>query len=200
MKKEEVQPNEVPGGYVEFSEVDVRKNKKLSIVLNVTAIIVSFIMLYLGLKFFGLEDGFRTVRSIRQLVFEYGILFALSSVYIVLHELTHGLFIRIFSGRRPTYGFTGIYACAGSSFCFDKVRYSVIALAPAVVWGIVFGVISLLMPPEYFWLVYMLQIVNISGAVGDYYVVLKMTAYPAGTIVRDTGTAFKAYAPVGSEQ
>lgn len=87
-------------------------------------------------------------------------------LYLVLHELVHGICMRAFSGVRPHYGFTGLYAYAGSSAYFGKKPYIVIALAPIVVWGAVLAILNLLVPASWFWPVYFIQIINVSGAAG----------------------------------
>ena len=63
-----------------------------------------------------------------------GVLF----VYILLHEVMHGIFIRALSKTKPVYGMKSIYLYAGSSAYLDRRSHAVIALAPALIFGVIF--------------------------------------------------------------
>ena len=64
------------------------------------------------------------------------------------------------------YGFHGLYATAGSNDYYDKSSYILIALAPIVIWGIVLAIANLIVPIEWFWIVYTVQVMNIGGCGG----------------------------------
>ena len=54
--------------------------------------------------------------------------------YIILHGLTHGAAMQLLGGIKVQFGFTGLYAYAGSeSDYFGKIAYRIIALAPLTV-------------------------------------------------------------------
>ena len=115
-------------------------------------------------------------------------------VYLILHELVHGVAMKICGTKKVKYGFTGLYAFAGSEDFYDKKAYIFIALAPVVFWGIVIAVINLFVPLEWFWVVYFLQIINLSGAAGDLYVTIKFFRLPSDILVKDTGIMMTVYA------
>ena len=77
---------------------------------------------------------------------------------------------------KPRYGFTVMYAYAASDACFCRRDYILIALAPVVVWGLVLGVLAALADGGWFWVVWMIQAINLSGAAGDLYVCLLYTS------------------------
>ena len=52
---------------------------------------------------------------------------------MILHEIIHGGFMKAFSGLKPRYGFTGLYAYAGSDALFNRRQYLIIAFAPVVI-------------------------------------------------------------------
>ena len=106
-------------------------------------------------------------------------------LYMVLHELVHGICMKYFGTPKVNYGFAGLYAYAGSNAYFTKKPYIIIALAPVVVWGIVLLVINLFVDASWFWCVYFIQICNISGAVGDIYVTYKFSKMPKDILVQD---------------
>ena len=70
-----------------------------------------------------------------------------------------------------------------------------IALAPLVVWGCVLLALELLLPKWWFWAVYIVQISNVSGSMGDVYTVWKLSKMPSDILVRDTGTLMTVYRP-----
>ena len=120
-----------------------------------------------------------------------GVLF----VYIILHEVTHGIFIRALSKTRPVYGMRSIYLYAGSGAYLDRRSHAIIALAPAVIFGVILAVLALVLPEDWFWLVHILQIANIAGSAGDFYCVLRMLRMNKNVLIQDLGTGMKLYGP-----
>ena len=131
----------------------------------------------------------------------FGVLMAAIVVYMVLHELVHGITMKMCGTKKIKYGFTGVYAFAGSNDYYDKRSYIVIALAPIVVWGVVLLVLNLLVPVQWFWIVYWVQVSNISGAAGDLYVTYRFSRLPQDILVQDYGVGMTVYsAEAGGEQ
>ena len=117
--------------------------------------------------------------------------------YLVLHELVHGITMKLVGTKKVRYGYTGLYAFAGSDDYYDKASYITIALAPVVLWGIVLFVLNLLVDRDWFWVVYFIQLMNLSGAAGDYYVTAKFMKLPKSILVRDVGVSMTVYAKTG---
>ena len=136
---------------------------------------------------FSMDDGFGFYFLRR------GMLTAGYAAYVVLHELVHGVCMKYFSGAPVRYGFTGLYAYARSEAYFTKKRYFIIALAPVAVWGVVLLALCMLVPAPWFWTVYLIQIGNIAGAAGDFYVVWRFAAMPPDILVRDAGVDMTVY-------
>jgi hypothetical protein len=123
------------------------------------------------------------------------VLFGSMAVYIVLHELVHGITMKICGTKKVKYCFTGVYAYAGSDDYYYKWPYITIALAPVVVWGVVLAVINFLVPAPWFWVVYAIQLMNLSGAAGDLFVTAKFSSLPGTILIRDYGVGMQVYAP-----
>ena len=188
----------LPENYKEILYVDLQKNKKLALLVNGLALIISAVMIIIGLIISPLSKLYSegpVILLINLLIMLIGM-----PLYLVLHELVHGIFMYSYSRVKPRYGFTGMYAYAGSDGYFSKLPYIIIALAPVVIWGIVLLVLNLTLPSYLFWSVYMIQIANISGAAGDAYVTAKFSRLPTSILVQDTGVALTVYAPEGSEK
>ena len=183
----------LPEGYVEIFNVDLQKNKKIALLVNGAAFLIAVIMVIAGgivvpfTALFATDGGFIAV-PIRLLSIA-----VLSIAYIILHEAVHAAAMKLCGTKKVKFGYTGLYAFAGSDDYYPKLPYVFIALAPVVLWGVVFGVVSLIVPVEWFWVVYILQVSNISGAAGDYYVTLKFIRMPRDIIVRDQGVGMTVY-------
>ena len=87
----------------------------------------------------------------------FAVLLVLLVVYMILHELVHGIAMKMCGTKKIKYGFTGMYAFAGSDDYYGKKPYIFIALAPVVLWGVVLAVVNPFVPAEWFWLVYLIQ-------------------------------------------
>lgn len=175
----------LPNGYKESFKIDLKENKKLYIGINASATIVMLALL-LPVLFTKLDIILSDNTYGSSLFTLFLLLFSLA--YIVLHELVHGIFIRIFSGKWGNFGFKGAYAFAGSECYFNKASYLIIALAPIVIWGIVLALLNIFMPMNYLWLaLYFVQTMNISGSVGDIYVTARLLKESPDILIKDTG-------------
>lgn len=186
-------PLSLPDGYHESLRIDLQHDKKLSLLVNGTALFILLVMALTAFYFVPLTTLFSMDQGFIMYVLRFAVLILGSLAYIVLHELTHGIFIRKFSGQKPNFGFTGLYAYAGSSAYFSKIPYLIIALAPVVIWGVVLLVVNLLVPTGWFYVVYFIQMGNLSGAAGDLYVTLRFSRLPKDILVQDSGISMTVY-------
>lgn len=183
----------LPDGYSQIYEIDLQKNKKKMFLVNGIALLILVLMVVPMCFYIPITELFSFEKGILQYFIRFAALFGLSIVYMVLHELVHGITMKLCGTKRVKYGFTGLYAFAGSDDYYDKKSYITIALAPVVLWGVVIAIINCFMPREWFWVVYFLQIMNISGAAGDMYVTFKFSKMPKDILVRDHGVGMKVY-------
>ena len=176
----------LPEAYREIMRVDLQKNKKQALIVNVVALVIAVLMV-VPMVFvvpFDLYSG-----DVGEILLRCAVLMVAMLVYLLLHELVHGITMKYYGCQKVNYGFTLMYAYAGCDDYFPKKSYIVIALAPVVLWGVVLAVINALVPEGWFWLVYIVQIMNLSGAAGDLYVAWLFSRLPADILVRDTGVA-----------
>jgi hypothetical protein len=106
---------------------------------------------------------------------------------------------KLFGTKKVKYGFTGLYAFAGSADYYPKLPYIAIALAPVVLFGIIFAVALPFVPEKWFWVVYILQLSNIAGAAGDFYVTVRFFGMPKDILVHDSGTSMTVYSEKGAK-
>ena len=183
----------LPDDYREIYSIDLQKDKKMSLIVNGLAIVIAA-LLAIPMNFvvpfytmFNLENG------TKDMLIKYGVLIALIITYMILHEIVHGIAMRICGTKKVKYGFTGLYAFAGSKDFYDIKSYIFIALAPVVLWGVILGVVNLFVPIGWFWVVYLIQIVNLSGAAGDLFVTIKFSRLPKDILVQDYGVGMKVF-------
>ncbi|MBQ7862512.1 MAG: DUF3267 domain-containing protein [Clostridia bacterium] len=188
--------NILPEGYKEFYSVDLQKDKKMSLLVNGIALVIGLLM-FIPMNFF---VPISTLFSMENGMAEYMIrmlsIAVLTVIYMVLHELVHGISMKLCGTKKVKYGFTGMYAFAGSDDYYGKKPYIFIALAPVVLWGIVLAVINFCVPYEWIWVVYFLQIFNISGAAGDFFVTAKFSGFPEDILVKDHGVGMVVYSRI----
>lgn len=192
---------ELPKNYKLGHTVDMQTNKKQSFLVNLIAILIG-VALAVPMAFLVPLDSLFDMGDLdKKAIFLYILRFAVllvgSFLYIILHELTHALFMKIFGAKKIKFGFTGIFAYAGSEHeYFKKWPYIIIALAPVVVFGIIFAVICpFIYTSSWFWIVYFWQIQNISCAAGDIYVSIKFLKAPKDAYIKDEGTMMKLFVP-----
>ncbi|MBR0447644.1 MAG: DUF3267 domain-containing protein [Clostridia bacterium] len=192
---------ELPSGYREIDSIDLQKNKKLSLLVNGVALLIALVMAIPMHFVVPMTTLFDMSQGYGAYFLRFGVLMAAIVVYMVLHELVHGITMKMCGTKKIKYGFTGVYAFAGSNDYYDKRSYIVIALAPIVVWGVVLLVLNLLVPVQWFWIVYWVQVSNISGAAGDLYVTYRFSRLPQDILVQDYGVGMTVYsAEAGGEQ
>jgi hypothetical protein len=182
----------LPAGYAELAHIDFQNDRKLAVFVNVLSLATAAVMIAAAavcVPFRLLPDADdSTVNLIRPVTLLTGIL-----LYTVLHELVHGAFMKHLSGRRADYGFTGLYPYAGSRAYFSKKDDIIISLAPVVILGTALAVLNFATSADWFWVVYLTQTVNISGAVGDGYVACRICGMPPDILVHDAGVSMTIY-------
>ena len=183
----------LPESYKEMYSVDLQKDKKKALLVNAIAVIIAILMAVPMNSFvpisslFSMEDGFGSY------FLRFFVLIVLIVAYMVIHELIHGVAMKICGTQKIKYGYTGMYAFAGSDDYYGKGAYIFIALAPVVLLGIVLAAVIPFVPDEWFWVVYFIQITNISGAAGDLFVTVKFAGFPKDILVKDYGVSMVVY-------
>lgn len=185
---------DLPQGYKEILKVDLQADKKLAFLVNVLAMIIMVVLVIVGHFFVSITE------LLKCSLLEYAMILLGILLYMVLHELVHGITMFAYSKQKPFYGFTGMYAYAGSKCYFNKKSYIVIALAPIVVWGLVLLALNLIFKEQWFWIFYFIQIMNISGAAGDLYVTARFSRLPKNILINDIGVSMTIYSKEGLEQ
>ena len=183
----------LPEDYGEIYSLNLQKDKRTAIIVNLLALAIAAVMAVSMNFFVPVTSVFDMSGGIVRYFLRLAALIVLMALYMVLHELVHGIAMKLCGTKRVKYGFTGLYAFAGSEDYYNKKSYIFIALAPIVFWGIVLAVINVMVPIQWFWGVYFIQVMNLSGAAGDCYVTVKFLRLPKDILVKDSGIGMKVY-------
>jgi hypothetical protein len=183
----------LPEGYREIDTVDLKKNKALAVFVNVLAAVIAVAMVIPMHFIVPIDFLFSMEEGMQAYMFRFVGLLVLLILYMVLHELVHGIAMKLCGTKKVKYGVTGVYAYATSDDFYDKKTYIFIALAPVVLWGIVLAVVNLFVSGPWFWVVYFIQINNISGAAGDLYVTARFSRLPGDILIRDYGVGMTVF-------
>jgi hypothetical protein len=188
----------LPEAYQQDSTVDLSKDRKLAINLNIIGMVVFFVS---GVFFIGLA---LILRGEEEISFTFdNILLALLALLgavlvvflmIVVHEGIHGICFWYLTGGKPKFGFKGFYAYAAvPDWYLPRRTYFVVALAPLVVVTAV-GILLMpfvaleLLPFLLLWLVS-----NFAGSIGDVAVVIFLLRKPSTVYINDFGDGISIY-------
>lgn len=183
----------LPEGCREILSLNLQKDKKTALLVNGLALLIMAVMLVPALLLVPVAP-LLDMSNPPLYFLRWGTLLAGAIAYIILHEWTHGFVMSRCGASRVKYGFTGLYAYAGSADYFPKRAYITVALAPLVLWGILLLIVLLLVPEDWFWVAYGLQIANIGGAAGDIYVVWRFRKLPGDILIQDDGVSMTVFA------
>ena len=178
---------QLPEGYREIKKVNLQKDKKAAFLINIIVLIIMIPLLILGIFIKPI------IAELDELFLSLLIILALLVVYVILHEAVHGIVIFKYTNKKPKFGYKGLYAFTGSDSYFNKKQYIIIALAPVIFWGIVLLILNLILPFYTFWIVYFIQVSNLSGAAGDIYITQVIKKMPSDVLIKDTGVEMTIY-------
>lgn len=184
---------QLPAGYKEILSINLQKDKKLAVIITLGAFVIMLAMAVPMHFFVPISLLFDMSEGLGAYAFRFVAIVVGLVIYMVLHEAVHGITMKMCGTKRVKYGFTGLYAYAGSDDYYDKKSYMIIAIAPVLFWGILLGVLNCLVSENWFWVIYIIQIGNISGAAGDIYVTAKFSKLPKDILVTDCGVGMTVY-------
>ncbi len=181
---------ELPEGYTEALHINA-KDKKLGLIFNAIALVV--MVAVLAIAFIPVMIcGNMTVES-DDLFAGYIVLMASMLVYIVLHELVHGIAYKHMTGEKLTFGMSWSCAFCGVPNIYVYRRTALIACgAPLVVFSVVLIplTVSLYFVSTLFYFISAFILgLHLGGCCGDIYLIglLLFKFKNKKVLVRDTG-------------
>lgn len=113
--------------------------------------------------------------------------------YIILHETTHLIFMKLFSREKINISVKFPTISVGSSEKFNKMQFTIIALAPVVILGCILLLLIIFTQKNYAFLWTILLILNFAGFGGDYMQFFKIRKYPINTYFQDNSDETAIY-------
>ncbi len=181
---------DIPDNFDTVFSVNLQKNRKPQKAVNLIALIIAVVMIVPMVFFFPLSVFLDANEQIIIMV----AVFCVGEIgYLVCHELIHVIFMRAYGSKTARLSFNGILVYTKCYEYFYKKQYFIITLAPIVILGLILLVVNVLIPASWFWVVYVIQISNIAGASGDFYVIFKLRKLSQETLVLDSGLDIRAF-------
>lgn len=171
----------LPKDYTLFQTKDLKNDKKIALMIQVIFLIIAGLMVLIAFYFKLPIKNDLTV--INKLI----LTLSLVALYMILHELTHGLFIWFISKHKPSFGFHFPYLITGSNNYYNKRSFIVILLAPVVIFGIVLILCLLITPQTLFLSLYIVIGLNFAGSSGDYVQAYMIKRLPSNVLIKDDG-------------
>jgi len=174
-----------------YKELNILENKNLYIKINLFSLVIlvvtSIIALLLSLIIFG---KIHLTFSISGYFWVVGIFL----ISLLIHELIHGIFFRIFSKSKAKikYGFSkGMLYASNPGEIYTKQHFCIIIIAPFVLNTVIFFLLYLFgLNGSVFWIVFIL---HTSGCAGDFWYIYEMITSPKITHCEDTPVGVKFF-------
>ena len=195
--------NSVPEDYVLAKYVDAKSDKKLitayTLLSFVPLIIIAPILIIIAryCNGYSIIDGLHDIFGLIALFVTCIVLI----VYVILHELVHGITYKIFTGGKLTFGITLTVAFCGVPEIYVRKKASIAALImPFSVFSVVFIALTIglwFVSPLYGILSGAIFAIHLGGCVGDlHWTLMYLTKFKyCNTLMRDTGPKQWLYIP-----
>ena len=185
----------LPEGYAQSGEINLKKNKRLAIILNIAAVFVFFPSFFLLSRFAALiRPGIMNLAGTIRL----GMVAALIGLYaisVIIHELIHGIFFRVFTRSKPVFALRLPFYVSVSApdWYIPSRKYIIVALSPLVIIGAI-GLLLILLAPER-WVMFVVFVVamNTGGSIGDLFVLTRLLKLSPACLANDTGDGVAFY-------
>lgn len=173
---------DLPKSYKKILEVDLKKNHKLSLLIGALALFIGIAMLVP--VFIYSRNNFVKISEINMpimiLITVVGVIACVS-----LCKFMRGFFIRIFSDKKDGAAFDDCY--------LNRKNYIIVSLAPIVILGIILAVINFAVPSSWFFVVYIIQTVNVANGAANYFFILKLMELPSDILIKNKGTVMTVF-------
>jgi hypothetical protein len=175
----------LPTNYELTNSYDL-KQTKLNLIIQITFIIIAGIIVLIAflsnLEFSSENNGTVALITILSV-----------NIYMILHELTHGVSISMLSKTKSRYKFRFPFLTTGTDAYLNKLSFITVCLAPSMLWGLILGILMFFIPQNYLLSLYIVLALNFAGSAGDYLQVVLVLKTPKDSLVKDDGTKTNIY-------
>ena len=184
----------LPEGYVQSGEINLNKNRRLAIALNLIAVPIAALSFFLLLIFAGFVRPSLINTTSTITVGVWVVVLGLMVLLFTIHELIHGFFFWLFTRSRPIFAIRLFYAYAGAPDWYIPTRqFMIVALGPLVIIGVVGMLLMLLVPESWVVLIAIMVALNSGGSIGDLLVFTRLLKLSPTSLANDTGDVMSFY-------
>lgn len=173
-----------PKSYVNMETLDLAEDRRLRLIIYGSALGGALILALIGHLLVPVTYLF-AVAGIWAMIFRMVLIVLGIAAYCLLHEYVHSLFIKLMTGYWGKVVFSGWHAHCECSEYFTVKGYLLSTFAPVVLLGLLLTLILVLVPEKLFWPVYIIQIINLAGSAGEYYVAYKLLKRKQNVLIID---------------
>lgn len=183
----------LPEGYTQSAEINLKAQKKLAVGMNIAAFIVLIPVGILLIWFIRMVHP-----QIEGTMFSFSLgleslpkallLIVILTGMLILHEAIHGIGFWLATREQPKYGLSLAYAYAAAPEWYIPAGiYFWIGIAPLLVIDVVGLLFISVLPVSSAGIIAVAVALNTAGAVGDAYILYRLTLLGKTTLVNDAG-------------
>ena len=193
---------ELPVGYRECLILNLRTSYKKMLGVNIFSMLALLIFALVGHMIVPITTLINPAQEdFKEYLLKFVPIVVGALVYSALREVMHGVLMRCYGkGRKPRFGIAGPSVIAVSDAYFNRFSYLVIRFIPVLILGVVLLVLNFIVPTEWFWQIYALQLVNISTSARDLYISYFVFRISDSALVRLDKFAWYLYLPEDDER
>jgi len=184
----------LPEEFAQCSEINLKKNKSMSITLNLISILIFILCFFLLSGFAALTRPEEMNAPISFTIDLSGALISLASLLflsmmiLVLHEMIHGVLFWRYTHSKPVFAIRLLYASASApDWYFSSRQYAIIGAGPFLLISLIGIALILLAPTNWMIYIFVCTALNAAGSIGDLYVLWRLTKLPSTCLINDTG-------------
>ncbi len=166
--------------------IDPEGDKKLRLYLSLGAVGLAAVLAAIGCIFVPITQLY-DVGGVGRFILRAVLIVVMAAAYYFVHELAHSVVLKRLTGDTTRIVFEKYHARCVSDTAFTLKGYLIYCFAPVVIIGVVLLILNIVLPDKFFWQVYIIQIINIAGAAGEFYATYRLIKEKKELAVLDDG-------------
>lgn len=166
--------------------IDPEEDKKLRLYLSLGAVGLAAVLVGIGCIFVPIAKLY-DVGGVGSFVLRAALIIVMTAVYYCVHELMHACVLKRLTGDTAKIVLEKHHVRCVSDTVFTLKGYIIYCFAPVVIIGTVLLILNIVLPERFFWQVYIIQIINIAGAAGEFYAAYRLIKERKELAVLDDG-------------
>ena len=177
---------EKPEVFMTERVIDPEGDKGLRLYLGLGVVGLAAVLVGIGCIFVPIAKLY-DVGGVGRFILRAVLIVVMAVVYYCVHELVHSYVLKRLTGGKVKIVFEKYHARCVSDAVFTLKGYLIYCFAPVVIIGVVLLILNIVLPDKFFWQVYIIQIINIAGAAGEFYAAYRLVKEKKELAVLDDG-------------